>query len=263
MAGKAVFLDRDNTVIEDPGYISDPQVVKLLPGVELAIKSLAQAGYKVVVVTNQSGVARGLLTEEMLERIHTELRRQLGQHGAHLDGVYYCPFHPEGTVEQYAKDSDLRKPKPGMLLKAAQELDIDVSASWMVGDSARDIEAGQRAGCRTVRVRAHQPSRRTRPGGRRERPGRLHRAESRGRRAGDPALPGPGRGGPSRPGRPRLGCRRQTRAGGGCRGPGGGGACRAHHIRRTHGKRCPHCRRRGSRGRVRDAQAFGCLGFLR
>ena len=153
MASKAVFLDRDNTVIEDPGYVSDPQVVKLLPGVELAIKSLAQAGYRIVVVTNQSGVARGLLTEETLGRMHAELQRQLGQHGAHLDGVYYCPFHPEGTVEQYTRESDLRKPKPGMLLKAAQELDIDLSASWMVGDSARDIEAGQRAGCRTIRVR--------------------------------------------------------------------------------------------------------------
>jgi D,D-heptose 1,7-bisphosphate phosphatase len=153
MASKAVFLDRDNTVIEDPGYISDPQVVKLLPGVELAIKSLAQAGYKIVIVSNQSGVARGLLTEEMLERIHTELQRQLGTHGAHLDGIYYCPFHPEGTVEQYTKDSDLRKPKPGMLLKAAEDMDLDLPASWMVGDSVRDIEAGQRAGCRTVRVR--------------------------------------------------------------------------------------------------------------
>ncbi len=153
MANKAVFVDRDHTVIEDPGYLADPGAVKLLPGVELAIKSLAQAGYKIVVVTNQSGVARGLLTEEGLQKIHTELRRQLSEKGAHLDAIYYCPFHPEGTIERYAHESELRKPQPGMLLKAGRELDVDLSDSWMVGDSPRDIEAGQRAGCRTVRIR--------------------------------------------------------------------------------------------------------------
>jgi len=153
MANKAVFLDRDNTVIEDPGYLSDPDAVKLLPGVELAIKSMAQAGYKIVIVTNQSAIARGLLTEETLEKIHAEMRRQLAEHDAHYDALYYCPYHPEGTVEPYAKDSELRKPQPGMLIRAGKELDLDVSQCWMVGDSARDIEAGQRAGCRTVRVR--------------------------------------------------------------------------------------------------------------
>ncbi len=159
MANKAVFVDRDNTLIEDPGYISDPSLVRLLPGVELAIKSLSQQGFKVVVVTNQSGVARGLLTEEALGQIHQELRRQLGDHGANLDGIYFCPFHPEGTVEKYTCDSELRKPKPGMLLAAAKDLDIDLAASWMVGDSPRDIEAGQRAGCRTIRVRTqHDPA---------------------------------------------------------------------------------------------------------
>ena len=163
MAGKAVFLDRDNTLIEDPGYISDPKVVTLLPGVELALKSLAQCGYKLVVVTNQSGIARGLLTEQMLEKIHAELRRQLSERGARLDAIYYCPFHPEGTIEEYAKESDLRKPQPGMLELAAKELDIDLSQSWMVGDSARDIEAGQRAGCKTIRVRS-RPDRHVTPG---------------------------------------------------------------------------------------------------
>ncbi|MDP6542713.1 MAG: HAD family hydrolase [Phycisphaerae bacterium] len=150
---KAVFIDRDNTIIEDPGYISDPDSVKLLPGVELAIKSLAQAGFKNVVCTNQSGVARGMLTEDDLESIHAEVRRQLADKGAHLDAIYYCPFHPEGTIDQYACESDLRKPKPGMLLKAADEFDLELAQCWMVGDSARDIEAGQRAGCRTIRVR--------------------------------------------------------------------------------------------------------------
>jgi len=153
MSKKAVFLDRDNTLMQDPGYLSDPEGVRLLPGVELAVKSLAKAGFKLVVVTNQSGVARGLLTEETLEKVHAELRRQLAEQNAHLDAIYYCPYHPEGVVEQYAVESDLRKPKPGMLRRAADEMDIDVEASWMVGDSSCDIEAGQRAGCRTIRVR--------------------------------------------------------------------------------------------------------------
>jgi len=150
---KAVFMDRDNTIIEDPGYISDSDAVKLLPGVELAIKSLAQAGFMNVVCTNQSGVARGMLTEDDLENIHAEVRRQLADKGAHLDAIYYCPFHPQGTIDRYACESDLRKPKPGMLLQGEKEFDLDLSQCWMVGDSARDIEAGQRAGCRTIRVR--------------------------------------------------------------------------------------------------------------
>jgi D-glycero-D-manno-heptose 1,7-bisphosphate phosphatase len=154
MAKRAVFLDRDHTIIEDPGYLSDPNGVRLLPGVDQAIKSLAHAGYKLVVVTNQSGVARGLVTEESLERIHAEMSRQLASDGAHLDAIYYCPFHPEGSVEEYAIESDLRKPRPGMLRKAAADLDLDLQASWMVGDSPRDVEAGQRAGCRTIRLRS-------------------------------------------------------------------------------------------------------------
>ena len=156
MSDKAVFMDRDNTIIEDPGYIGDPSLVRLLPGVEQAIKSLQAAGYKIVVVTNQSGIARGLLTEAMLDRIHDELRRQLAIKEAYLDAIYYCPYHPEGTVEGYAIDSGLRKPRPGMLLKAAGEMDLELAGSWMVGDSPRDIEAGQRAGCRTIRVRTRQ-----------------------------------------------------------------------------------------------------------
>lgn len=155
MANKAVFLDRDGTLIDDPGYLSDPSAVKLLPGVDLAIKSLASAGYKIVVVTNQSGIARGMLTEETLEEIHAELRRQLSENGAHLDAIYYCPFHPEGKVEKYTMESELRKPQPGMLLKAAADLEIDLAQSWSVGDGARDVEAGQRAGCRTIRLRPH------------------------------------------------------------------------------------------------------------
>jgi D,D-heptose 1,7-bisphosphate phosphatase len=154
MANRAVFLDRDHTLIEDPGYINDPALVRLLPGVDLALKWLAQAGFKVIVATNQSGVARGLISEAQLEQVHQELLRQLQEKGARLDAIYYCPYHPEGTVERYAVESPLRKPQPGMLLEAARQHDLDLGASWMVGDGSRDIEAGQRAGCRTIRVRS-------------------------------------------------------------------------------------------------------------
>ena len=162
MSDKAVFLDRDNTIIEDLGYINDPTLVRLLPGVEQAIKSLGAAGYKIVVVTNQSGVAHGLLTEGTLEKIHDEIRRQLEDKGAFLDAVYYCPFHPEGTVEGYAMDSELRKPRPGMLLKAAGEMDLDLAASWMVGDSSATSRRGSgpgagRSACAAGRAEADRP----------------------------------------------------------------------------------------------------------
>jgi len=157
MPARAVFVDRDNTLIEDPGYLSDPAGVRLLPGVDLALRSLIQSEYKIVVVTNQSGVARGLLTEQRLEEIHQELRRQLEARKLQIDGIYACPFHPDGTVAEYARESDLRKPNPGMLLRAAEDLDLDLEASWMVGDSARDVIAGHRAGCKTVRIRGRRP----------------------------------------------------------------------------------------------------------
>lgn len=153
MADKTVFLDRDNTIIEDPGYLSDPADVKLLPGADLAIKSLRQGGYKVVVVTNQSGIARGLLTEHRLQEIHAELRRQLDERGAGVDAIYSCPYLPDAPIDKYAVDSDLRKPKPGMILQAAEEMNLDLHNSWVIGDRPRDVEAGRRAGCRTIRVR--------------------------------------------------------------------------------------------------------------
>jgi D,D-heptose 1,7-bisphosphate phosphatase len=154
MSHKCVFLDRDRTLIEDPGYLSEAESVRLLPGVDQALRSLAEAGFKLVVITNQAGVARGLLSEEDLERVHGELRRQLAERDVHLEAIYYCPFHPDGTVEEYARESIDRKPQPGMLLRAAKELALDLPGSWMIGDSPRDVEAGQRAGCRTIRLRA-------------------------------------------------------------------------------------------------------------
>jgi len=148
----AVFFDRDNTLVEDPGYLADPARVVLFADVPTAIVRLQNAGYRVVVVTNQSGVARGLITEEQLEAVHQRVKELLARQGAALDAIYACPYldGPEATVEQYRRATDLRKPAPGMLLKAAHELQLDLARSWMVGDSSRDVEAGLRAGCRTI-----------------------------------------------------------------------------------------------------------------
>lgn len=148
----AVFLDRDGTMIEDPGYLRAVSQVRLLPGVAEAIRSLRHAGYRIVVATNQSGIARGYFNEIDLAAVHDRLRELLAGQGAQLDGIYYCPYHPEGVVPAYRKESDWRKPACGMLTAAAQDLGLDLPASWMVGDSPRDVEAGRRAGCRTALV---------------------------------------------------------------------------------------------------------------
>lgn len=150
---RAVFLDRDNTLVDDSeGYLSDPRKVRLLPGVADALRRLADAGYLLIVVTNQSGIARGYYTIKAYEQVNEELARQLASHGVKLDAIYYCPYHRDGTVEPYIGDSEERKPNPGMLLRAARDLDIDLQASWMIGDTLSDMQAGRRAGCHTVFV---------------------------------------------------------------------------------------------------------------
>lgn len=154
MGSKAIFLDRDGTIIEDRGYIRDPADVALLPGAGEAIRKLADAGNLIVVVSNQSGVARGLFDEAALDRVHRRMEELLRKHHAPLHGVYYCPFldGPEAVVESYRQDSPMRKPGAGMLQKAAQELDIDLSRSWMIGDSPTDVQAGAHAGCGTILI---------------------------------------------------------------------------------------------------------------
>ncbi len=152
MSNKAVFFDRDDTLIKDYNYINDPDQVQLLPGVADALIQISQMGYKLVVVSNQSGIARGILTLKALEQIHDRLKQLLAEQGAYIDEIYYCPYHPEGVIKKYAKESDSRKPLPGMLLKAADEMDIDLTQSWMIGDADRDVLAGQRAGCMTILV---------------------------------------------------------------------------------------------------------------
>jgi len=152
MSQKAIFFDRDDTLIEDPGYINSPEQVKLLSGVPRALVELKALGYKLVVITNQSAIARGIVTEKVLGDIHKRLEKLLAEKNAFLDGIYYCPYHPDGVVKKYRQESELRKPNPGMLLKAAEEMDLDLDESWCVGNSARDIEAGLRAGCKTILI---------------------------------------------------------------------------------------------------------------
>jgi D-glycero-D-manno-heptose 1,7-bisphosphate phosphatase len=152
MPNAAVFFDRDGTLIHDPGDLNHPDQVQVVDGAAEALKEFQLLGYKTVVASNQSGVARGVVTTEMLERIHNRLRELLALKGASLDAIYYCPYHPDGVVPEYRKESDWRKPKPGMLLAAAEEMDIDLTRSWMVGDSDRDVRAGHSAGCRTILI---------------------------------------------------------------------------------------------------------------
>jgi D-glycero-D-manno-heptose 1,7-bisphosphate phosphatase len=156
----AVFLDRDRTLIEDPGYIGDPDQVRLLEGAAQAVARLRRAGYAVVVATNQSGIARGLLTEEQLGAVHRRMHDLLRAQGTDVDAIYYCPYlnDPSAVCQGYRRDSDLRKPRPGMLLRAAKEMNLDLGASWMIGDAQRDVQAGRSAGCRTVLVYPSGPS---------------------------------------------------------------------------------------------------------
>ncbi len=153
---KAVFLDRDGTIIEDSGYVADPAKVRLLPGAAQAIRKINDAGLFAVIVSNQSGIARGIFSQEDLAKVHSRMEQLLKEGDAHIDAEYYCPFleGPDAKNSTYRKPSDLRKPKPGMLLQAASEHDIDLAHSWMIGDAARDVEAGARAGCRTILLNA-------------------------------------------------------------------------------------------------------------
>jgi len=153
MSNKAIFFDRDGTLIEEADYINHPDQVKLIDGVAEALIELSRMGYKLIVASNQSAVARGIITEKVLDEIHSRLKPLLAEKDAHLDQIYYCPYHPDGVVAKYRKESDLRKPNPGMLLAAADQMDIDLSQSWVIGNSICDIEAGLQTGCKTILIR--------------------------------------------------------------------------------------------------------------
>jgi D-glycero-D-manno-heptose 1,7-bisphosphate phosphatase len=144
--GRAVFLDRDGTMIEDVGYLDRLERLRLFPYTIDAVRLLNAAGCKVVVVTSQNGVANGILSEEFLAQTHAHLSGLFEASGAKVDGYYYCPHSPYAVVERYRTDCECRKPKPGMILAAARDHDIDLSRSIVIGDRWRDIEMGRAAG---------------------------------------------------------------------------------------------------------------------
>jgi D,D-heptose 1,7-bisphosphate phosphatase len=143
----AVFFDRDGTLNVDRSYLTKPEQMQLLPGVGEALRLLQAAGFACVVVTNQSAVGRGMMTDADLQRVHDEMNRQLADVGVVLDGIYSCTFAPK-TNDRLAIEHPDRKPAPGLLLRAVADLQLDLANSWMIGDSFRDILAGQNAGCR-------------------------------------------------------------------------------------------------------------------
>ncbi len=153
---KAVFLDRDGTINNYVGFLRNIDEFELMDGVTDAIKMINASGYLAVVVTNQPVIARGEVSFEELEEIHNKMETLLGKEGAYLDAIYFCPHHPhkgyEGERPELKFDCNCRKPKPGMLLNAAQDFNIDLSQSWMIGDGENDIKAGQNAGCRTALI---------------------------------------------------------------------------------------------------------------
>ena len=149
---RAVFLDRDGTINIEKEYLNKVKDFEFIPGVPEAVRLLNQAGIMVVVVTNQSGVARGYYTEDDVENLHRHISHELESSGAHVDAWLYCPHHPSGHGS-YALTCDCRKPLPGMFHEAARRYDIDLENSTMIGDKLADIEAGQAAGCRTILVR--------------------------------------------------------------------------------------------------------------
>jgi D-glycero-D-manno-heptose 1,7-bisphosphate phosphatase len=147
-----VFLDRDDTIIRDKGYLNDPEQVEILPGTGDAIRVLNQVGIPVIIVTNQSGIARGLLDEDTLEAIHARLLADLSIQGSRIDAIYYCPHHPEGVREEYRVSCSCRKPEPGLLHKAAKDFGLDLGRCYMVGDKPIDIETIHRVGGKGILI---------------------------------------------------------------------------------------------------------------
>ena len=149
----AIFLDRDNTLIRNDGDLGDPALVELFDGVAAGLSALRAAGYRLVVVTNQGGVARGRYSEDDVDAVHQRIARLVDAEAGErdlIDRFYYCPYHPDAELDEYRREHFWRKPQPGMLLQAARDMKLDLAACWMIGDAARDAEAGANAGCRTV-----------------------------------------------------------------------------------------------------------------
>jgi D-glycero-D-manno-heptose 1,7-bisphosphate phosphatase len=153
---KAIFLDRDGTINKYVGFLRKIDEFELVPGAAEAIKLINESGYLAIVVTNQPVIARGEVTTSRLREIHNKMETMLGAEGAYIDALYYCPHHPDkgfqGEVIELKIDCDCRKPKPGLLFRAAQDFNIDLDNSWMIGDGKNDVGAGKAAGCRTVLI---------------------------------------------------------------------------------------------------------------
>jgi D-glycero-D-manno-heptose 1,7-bisphosphate phosphatase len=149
---KAVFLDKDGTLIDDVPFNVDPQRIRLAPQAGPALRLLRGAGYALFMASNQSGVARGLFPARALDAVRRRIESLLAEHDARLDGFYFCPHHPDGSVARYAIACECRKPLPGLLRRAARDHGVALDRSWMIGDILDDIEAGRRAGCRTVLI---------------------------------------------------------------------------------------------------------------
>lgn len=153
---RAIFLDRDGTINKYVGFLRKPEEFELIDGIAEAIKKINESEYLCIVVTNQPVIARGEVTVDELDEIHMKLETELGLEGSYIDALYYCPHHPhkgyEGEITELKIDCDCRKPKPGMLYKAAKDFNIDLEQSFMVGDSESDIKAGNSAGCRSILI---------------------------------------------------------------------------------------------------------------
>jgi D-glycero-D-manno-heptose 1,7-bisphosphate phosphatase len=149
---KAVFIDKDGTLIPDIPYNIDPEKITIDKEVTEALKLLKEEGFLLIVISNQPGVAKGYFEEKDLENVWNKISLLLQKNNLAIDAFYYCPHEPRGKVEVYSIQCDCRKPLPGMILKAASELKIDLSESWMIGDILNDVEAGNRAGCSTILI---------------------------------------------------------------------------------------------------------------
>lgn len=149
---KAVFLDKDGTLVEDVPYNVNPDKIRLCAGALEAVQILAAAGYQILIITNQSGIARGYFSETALIPVENYLRQVLATVDVSLAGFYYCPHHPQGVITEFAINCDCRKPSSGLIKKAAKENRINLQQSWMIGDILNDVEAGNIAGCRTILI---------------------------------------------------------------------------------------------------------------
>jgi len=149
---RAVFIDRDGTISEEVGYINHPSRFRVFPYAAAAIKHLNDAGWLAIVVTNQAGVARGYFSEDMIQTVHSGMTKELENGGARLDAVYYCAHHPSVGEPPYRFDCDCRKPKPGLISRAARDFNIDLAGSWMVGDRYSDVELARNAGVKSMFV---------------------------------------------------------------------------------------------------------------